>query len=227
MLSQIKTLRESLPKTPIVNPLDLYSVYDDFSNGDLSLGSYAGTDLLGNTRLKKEAVPAFSIVDSVLNVSNVTTVTSAFNLSYNITLSFPCLINVVFNIDSGEGIYLGLTNNIGSHYLPREALFILSTSDTYYTRKNLVDTNTTDSFPNFGTKTSWVIACTSGSMTAYEKTDSIYSELYTWTTTAYTDNTFYASVAFRSNTSDTVNRIAVAETAYQSVGQLEALFPLI
>lgn len=227
MLSQIKTLRESLPKTPIVNPLDLYSVYDDYSNGDLALGSFAGTDLKGSNRAKIENTNALEIADSVLEVSNTTGNAALYNSSVLQALSYPCMAHISFNLLATYELFWGVTNDISVRYRPKDGLRLNGT--TWH--KRVADSESTLSltFDDYGERVGIVLVLPGDDTISfyYKNQTSIYSELASFAVTDYVVG-FYVGASYRvfGATPGVIYKMSAVETAYQSIGQLEALFPL-
>ena len=225
--SQNRLLKDSVNRISELNYYNIFDIYDDYSNGDLALGSFSGSDLLNNPRVKVENTNAFDITDAIFQASNVTTNASVYNISYTKVLSYPCLLNLTFEFnDSGE-FFFGLTNSIGTHYRPEDGVRLQS--GIWYSRNNNTDSSLGVPFSDYDEKVSLVLYCVSGNMTFYYKNQSsIYSQLASFATQSYVGD-FYLGLAFRriGATPMKAYRTAVYPSGFVSIGQLEALFPLI
>ena len=214
--SQQTQIKQNSIRVPKLNGLEYYSVYDDFSNGD---GNFTGTDLLGNTRLTNKPTEIV-ISDGILTTTNSG---NAKGLSYNLDFNYPLLLNVKFSKSSSNLFWFGILDTASAIYLPEDGLLINTTSYS----KRVSDSNTAlgISVTN-DTVTSLVIHCTSGNMDCYIKNSiAPYTLLASFSAQAF-PSTFDIGYYFGSSYVINIYRIAAVQKAFQSINQLEVLFPL-
>lgn len=231
MISQTRLLRESSNKIPKLNPLDLYSIYDDFSNGDLLTGSVDGSlDIKGNTRTVRDVDSAISIEDSILNLLTTNTAARRCNIKINKDLSSSSnvMINCVFKRTASSHFVFGFTDEEDplEYYLPSDGL-IIAIDDALYKRAARSDTALGTDFSNDDEKVSWVFHFNTTTLSWYEKTTGIYSLIDSFAVSP--SSPFYISLAVHSASPNAIEvySLSAVETAYQSIGQLETLFPLV
>lgn len=217
---------KQLNSTPRINPLDLFSVYDDFSNGDLEAGNLEGTfDLKNNPRDVVDSNDKLYIQDSILQIKNSDVSSTKYIITYG-EYTLPILLNYVTDYQSQSGfLHIGFASSPATR--PSYGIRIPSNNTIYKWENNVATSLGISAVIN--EKVSYVLSIDSGgSCTLYNKTPAtLYSSVATFSLSGYTTKYFGASFTNANSTPHLFYSIKLKEADFQSIGQLETLFPLI
>lgn len=231
MINQTGTQRNNRNILPELNSDSIYSIYDDYSNGDLTDGNVDGTNpILGGARVMRHTQGEDVISNGILEVTNQDNISTKYNLYYSTASVLPSLMGWVFTYPAGL-FMVGITDlSTGTDYGRPEEALLITPAQALQKRVSNSNSNLGLTFASVGQKVGWVCRLSTGPiMTWYQQVEGEagYSLLTSYSVGA-SGSPFYMSCAWHSvsSTPFQIHKWRYVAKDYTSLGQLNTLFPL-
>lgn len=231
---QTKVLRTGTNLIPRLNPNSLLTINDDFSNGELPAGSINGTlssDGI-NTRHVRDLNTLITLQSKRIELANSAVNLNRFNIAWfsgTNTLTLPAILNVVVYKQDSAYFHFGFTDlSVPAEYWNPNYGIRIDNAELVSKRVASVNTSLSTSI-TANILYSLVLAIDASSSALYfEKTGSgLYTFKKSFSLSGH-GSLIYPSVALTNASANAmyIEKFRMYKGSYESVAQLEALFPL-